>query len=51
VKILARPDIKAKLLEQNIEASSSTPEELGAYMRQDIDRWTAVAKVAGLKIE
>jgi tripartite-type tricarboxylate transporter receptor subunit TctC len=51
VKILARPDIKAKLLEQNIEAASSTPEELGAYMRKDIERWTAVAKAAGLKVE
>jgi tripartite-type tricarboxylate transporter receptor subunit TctC len=51
VKILARPAIKAKLLEQNIEAFSSTPEELGAYMRKDIARWTAVANAAGLKVE
>jgi tripartite-type tricarboxylate transporter receptor subunit TctC len=51
VKILARPDIKAKLLDQNIEATSSTPAELGAYMREDIKRWTAVAKAAGLKVD
>jgi tripartite-type tricarboxylate transporter receptor subunit TctC len=51
VKVLAKPHIRAKLLEQNIEASSSTPEALGSYMREDIARWTTVAKAAGLKTE
>ena len=51
VKILAKPEIRAKLLEQNIEASSSTPEALGAYLRDDIARWTRVVNAAGLKME
>ena len=51
VKILDKPEIRAKLLEQNIEASSSTPEELGGYLRDDIARWTTVVNAAGLKTE
>ena len=52
VKIfLGRPEIRTKLLAQNIEAASSTPDELGAYMRADIARWTTVANAAGLKTE
>jgi tripartite-type tricarboxylate transporter receptor subunit TctC len=49
VKILGRPDIKAKLLGQNIEAASSTPEDLERYLRDDIARWTEVVNAAGLK--
>jgi len=49
VKILARPEIKAKLLGQNIEAASSTPEDLERYLRDDIARWTEVVNAAGLK--
>jgi tripartite-type tricarboxylate transporter receptor subunit TctC len=51
VKILNKPEIRAKLLEQNIEAASSTPEELGRYLRDDIERWNAVANAAGLKAD
>jgi len=51
VKILDNPAIRAKLLEQNIEAASSTPDELGRYLRDDIARWTAVANAAGLKTD
>ncbi len=49
VKILGKPDIKAKLLGQNIEAASSTAEDLERYLRDDIARWTEVVNAAGLK--
>ncbi len=51
VKIMNKPEIREKLRAQNIEATSSTPEELGAYLRNDIARWTTVANAAGLKME
>ncbi len=51
VKILSQPDIRAKLMEQNIEAARSTPEELARYLKNDIDKWAAVVKAAGIKPE
>jgi tripartite-type tricarboxylate transporter receptor subunit TctC len=51
VKILSQPDIRTKLLEQNIEAAHSTPDELARYLRKDIDKWAAVVKAAGIKPE
>lgn len=49
VKILGNPDIKSKLAVQNIEAASSTPDQLERYLRDDIARWTEVVNSAGLK--
>jgi tripartite-type tricarboxylate transporter receptor subunit TctC len=51
VAILGQADVREKLLEQNIEAASSTPEELARYLRNDIARWTAVVKAAGIKVD
>ncbi|HKU47240.1 MAG TPA: tripartite tricarboxylate transporter substrate binding protein [Burkholderiales bacterium] len=51
VKILSQPDIRTKLLEQNIEAAYSTPDELARYLKKDIDKWAAVVKAAGIKPE
>jgi tripartite-type tricarboxylate transporter receptor subunit TctC len=36
---------------QNIEATSSTPEYLGQYMRDDVAKWAGVVKAAGVKPE
>lgn len=51
VKTLYEADMKAQLALQNVEPISSTPEEYGAYMRREIDRWTKVVKSAGIKPE
>ena len=34
-----------------IIAATSTPEQLGAMLREDIARWTPIIKAAGLKLD
>ena len=50
-KILIEPEIKAQLLAQTIEASPSTPEECGDFIRADIAKWQADVKASGAKID
>jgi len=42
------PDVKKKLYDLNVEARSSTPEQLGALLQSDIKRWTEVINRAGV---
>ena len=46
--ILAEPDVKKRLLELGIEAKASTPEELSARLKSDIDKWNKVIEKAGI---
>ena len=46
----ARPDVKAKLLEQGADGVSSTPETLGEMVRE-IAEWRAVVKHANIQPE
>jgi tripartite-type tricarboxylate transporter receptor subunit TctC len=51
VAILKAPATQERFLAQAIEPSSSTPEELGAFMRSEIAKWNKVVKAAGIRIE
>ena len=42
--MLARADVKAKLLEQGAEAAPSTPEALTQRVRREIVEWQALVK-------
>jgi len=46
--ILAIPDVVKQYADVGIEAKASTPEELGARLRQDIDKWGKVIERAGI---
>jgi tripartite-type tricarboxylate transporter receptor subunit TctC len=46
---VAQPDVKAKLLELNLVAQGSTPEQLGALMAVEVKRWSDV--IAQAKIQ
>lgn len=48
VAALNSPDVKKKLYDLNVEARSSTPEQLGALLQSDIKRWTEVINRAGV---
>lgn len=48
VKALQQPDVVAKLRNGGMDASPSTPAELGAFLKEDIERWARVIKQAGL---
>jgi tripartite-type tricarboxylate transporter receptor subunit TctC len=47
-EILANPNVKNKLLELGIEAKASTPEEIAARLKSDIEKWQKVIETAGI---
>jgi tripartite-type tricarboxylate transporter receptor subunit TctC len=51
VKILAMPDVKARLLDAGIIATSSSPEAFAAYTQAETKRWAKVVKDANIKTE
>ncbi len=51
LKILQRPDVKKRFSEEGVEALGSTPEEFGAYIKAEIERWGSVIKAAGVRPE
>ena len=51
VKSLQLPDVRERLAGIGVDPVGNTPEQLGAILKADIDKWTAVAKSAGVKAE
>jgi tripartite-type tricarboxylate transporter receptor subunit TctC len=47
--ILADADVKRRLIELGIEARASTPQEISARLRSDIDKWRQVIEKAGIQ--
>jgi len=50
-KAVLDPEMKANFASQGVELLASTPEQLGAHLRAEIDRWTKAAKTAGVQPE
>lgn len=48
VAALAKPEVKKKLADLNIDADASTPDEAAALLASDIKRWGAVIDKAGI---
>jgi tripartite-type tricarboxylate transporter receptor subunit TctC len=51
IKVLKMPDVVQSLAELGLEPVGNSPEEFDAMIRSDIERWTAVARKAGVKFE
>ncbi len=51
VRIMARPDVKQTLASMGIDAYTSTPEELGDYVKSEIQKWARLVKDAGIQPE
>jgi tripartite-type tricarboxylate transporter receptor subunit TctC len=47
--ILANADVKRRLIELGIEAGASTPQEISARLKSDIDKWRQVIEKAGIQ--
>jgi len=47
-EILSEPEVRKRLLELGIEAKGSTPEEISARLKSDIDKWQKVIEKAGI---
>jgi tripartite-type tricarboxylate transporter receptor subunit TctC len=50
-KLLREPDTAKRLGELGIEPVGSSPEEFGAFIKSEIERWTRVARAANVKME
>ncbi len=51
VKALAMPDVKTRLLDAGIIATSSSPEALAAYALAETKKWAKVVKDANIKVD
>ena len=51
VRVLAIPEVRERILASGLEAISSTPEELGAFVRDEIAKWAKVIKASGIKAD
>ena len=51
VKILNSQPVKESLFRQGLDASPSTPQEFGAYIKSEIAKWAKVVKASGAKAE
>jgi len=50
-KLLREPDTAKRLEDLGIAAVGNSPEEFGAFIRAEIERWTRVAKAANVKMD
>ena len=48
VKALHQPDVKQLLLTQGLEVRTSTPQEFGAYIKSEYEKWGKVIRTAGI---
>jgi tripartite-type tricarboxylate transporter receptor subunit TctC len=50
-KTLVQPEVRERFIEQGLDPAPSTPEQFGAYIRSEIEKWGRVAKAANLKVD
>jgi tripartite-type tricarboxylate transporter receptor subunit TctC len=50
-KALATQELKDRLISLGLDARSSTPEEMAAYLRREQDRYAQIIKAANIKVE
>jgi tripartite-type tricarboxylate transporter receptor subunit TctC len=50
-KIIDNPEVKAQIAATGFEAFSSSPEELGAFTKSQLVKWTKMIKDAGIQPE
>jgi tripartite-type tricarboxylate transporter receptor subunit TctC len=48
LKVLDTPILQQRMANAGIDASSSTPTELGAFVKAEIAKWTKVVRIAGI---
>ena len=50
-KIIAKPEIRDAWAKQGAVPMTMTPDQFGAFLKQDIDKWAKVIKTAGIALQ
>ena len=50
-KSLNDPDLRRRFTEGGVDAAPSTPAEMAAIVRRDLQKWAKVIKIAGIKLQ
>ena len=50
-KALAHPDVRERFATQGLTPVPTTPEQFGAHIRSEIEKWGKVAKTANIKVD
>ncbi len=50
-KVIAKPEIRDAWAKQGAVPMTMTPDQFGAFLKQDIDKWAKVVKTAGIQIQ
>ena len=50
-QIVQMPDTRERFAALNLEPIGSTPEEFAQFLKQDLEKYAAIAKAAGIKPE
>ena len=51
VKIMRHPEMREKFIASGVDPLGSTPEQFGAFIRSEIEKWAKVVKATGMRIE
>jgi tripartite-type tricarboxylate transporter receptor subunit TctC len=51
VKVVAMPDVRARLSALGFEPIGSTPKQFAERIRSEIDKWAKVVRAAGIKAQ
>jgi len=49
--VLARSEVRERLLGQGLEAMPSTPAEFSVYLKRELGKWAKVVKDANARVE
>ncbi len=51
MKTLAQKEVRDRFMEQGLDPAPSTPDQFGAYIRAEIEKWGRVQKTANIKVD
>jgi tripartite-type tricarboxylate transporter receptor subunit TctC len=51
VRALKSPEVRERMAQLGFDVVAGTPEEFGAFMKAEIDRWTLVVQRGNIKTE
>lgn len=51
LKAINTPEVHTRLSEEGANIETTTPEELAAFVRSEIDKWARAVKISGAKLD